>query len=256
MVKKSLAIFFAITLSLLLIPNLSFAQTKQAVYDDAKLLSTKEIEQLEDLATRAAKKRDINFYVLTIDHDEDIEQYMANFVDENLPEENIILVGINMKHSDLMIMGYGKGKERLDNERARSLREKITPYLSEGEFYKAFKSFIQTAESYVRYRPGVNPDNIFLKTSWQLLFAVLIAGIITFIAVSSIKPKDTTTLRTYLNDDLTKVIKRKDRYIRRTVTKHYRPVNKNNSGGGSGGASSSMGRTSGGRSYSGSRGKF
>lgn len=257
MVKKYLSLCSALILSLLFMTSPSFAQTKKVIYDDAGLLSSEEIKQLEDLAAKAKKKRGINFHILTIDHDEDIEQFMANFVDQHLPEEDLILLGINLQHSDLMVMGFGKGKERLDNDRARTVREKITPYLSDGQFYQAFKSFIQTSENYVRFRPGVNPDNIFFKTHWQLLFAIIGAGIISFISVSSLKPRDTTNHRTYLNEDLTQVIRKKDRFIRQTVSKHYRPIDDNNSGGGgSAGGSSSMGRTSGGRSYSGSRGKF
>jgi len=260
-VSKYSKVFLVLIIAfiLFLFPIKGLAQTKQFVYDEANILSNKEINHLEEQAVKSAKKRGINFYILTTDgeHDIDIEEYMASFVDERLPEENVILVGIDLKHSDVMIMGFGKGKERLDNERATMVREEITPYLSDGEFYKAFNRFILTAENYVKYRPGVNPNNILLKTTWQLLFATLLGGIITFISVRNVAPKDTTTLATYQRDELTKVIRKKDRFIRRTVSKQYRPRNNNQGGrGGGGGMSSGGGRTSGGRSYSGSRGKF
>ena len=258
--SKYIRLFFPfLILFIFLLPQEILADSKEFIVDEAGILTDQEVKKLEEQAGKDGKKRDISFYILTTDGEDgiDIEQYMTSFVDEQAKEKNIILLGIDMKESDVMIMGFDKGKERLDNERASQVREKITPYLSEGEFYQAFELFIKTSEDYLRFRPGVNPDSFLFKTTWQLLFALALGGVITLISVSNVGPKDTTSARIYQNDKQTKILRRKDRFIRRTVSKQYSPRNKNQGGrGGGGGFSSGAGRTSGGRSYSGSRGKF
>lgn len=261
---RSVVLIF-IAFIFLFIPLQVFAQDKQRIFDEANILTESEVEKLESLAEEASEKQKADFVILTTDgeHGIDLEAYMDDFTEEQQigydpVEGNAVLLGIDLKESDVMIMGFEKGKERVDNDRAAQIREKITPYLSDENFFTAFEIFITTTERYMRYRPGVDPDNIMFKTSWQIAFAVLLGAIITFIMVRNINPKVTTTPATYRNDQLTRILRRRDRYVRTSVTKSYRPRN-NNRGGGSGGGRrgrSSYGRTRSGRSYSGSRGKF
>lgn len=255
--KFRLVALISIAFIFLFIPLQTFAQEKQRIFDEANLLSETEIAKLEELATTHSSKQETDFVVLTTDgeHGIDIEIYMGDFADEHF-KGDAVLLGIDLKESDVMVMGFGKGQDRLDNDRATKVREKVTPYLSDGDYFTAFETFITTTERYMRYRPGVNPDNIFLKTSWQLIFAIVLGSLITFVMVRNVNPKVTTTPATYRNEQLTRILRKRDRYVRTTVTKSYRPRNNNRSGGGGSGGGSSFGRTSGGRSYSGSRGKF
>jgi len=258
-VKKFQAITtFLIVLIFLFIPFQTFAEDKQRIFDEANLLSESEIVQLEKLAATNSHKQETDFVVLTTEgeHGIDLEVYMGDFADDHF-KGNAVLLGIDLKQSDVMVMGFEKGQDLIDNDRATKVREKVTPYLSDGDFFTAFETFITTSERYMRYRPGVDPDNIFFKTSWQIIFAIVLGSLITFIMVRNVNPKVTTTPATYRNEQLTRILRKRDRYIRTTVTKSYRPRNNNRSGGGGGrSGGSSFGRTSSGRSYSGSRGKF
>jgi len=247
----------------MLVPVNVLAKDKQRIFDDANLLTEMEIVQLEKVAAKHSKKRKTDFVVLTTsgEHGIDIQKYMDDFYDDqglgyDKKHGNTVLLGIDIKNSDVMIMGFYKAEDYLDNERATKVRDEITPHLSDGKYFAAFEKFIVTADRYMKYRPGVNPDNIFFKTFWQLIFALVTGAIITFIMVRHTNPKVTTTAATYRNDQYTRILSKRDRYIRTSVTKKYRPRNKNNRRGGGGGGGSSYGRTSGGHSYSGSRGKF
>src|SRR5690625_894929 len=262
-VNRFLTITSAIFIFMFLfIPQEIFAQNKQRIYDEANILNDQEIERLEQLAMKYSDKQATDFVILTTDGKDgtDIENYMADFYDhEGLGYDqkhgNAALLGINLQESDVMVMGFYKAKERLDNDRSTKVREKVTPYLSDQEYFEAFETFIITAADYMRYRPGVNPDNIFYKTSGQLISAIVLGALITFIMVRNVNPKDTTTPATYRNDQHTRVLRKRDRYIRKSVTRKRRPRNNNRSEE-RGGGGSSFGRTSGGHSYSGSRGKF
>lgn len=257
--KVRVALSLMIVILFILTPLQIFAKDKQRIFDEASLLTEAEVENLESLAAKASKKREVDFVVLTTDgeHGIDLETYVGDFADDSF-KENVVILGIDLKESDVIILGFEKGKDLLDNDRATKVREKITPYLSDGEYFIAFETFMTTSERYMRYRPGVDPDNIFFKTAWQIVFAILISAIITFIMVRNVNPKVTTTPATYRNEQLTRILRKRDRYVRTTVTKSYRPRNNNRSGGSGGGrgGGSSFGRTSSGRSYSGSRGKF
>lgn len=242
-----------------MMPHLTSAETNQLIYDDANLLSEKEINKLEDLAAKNSSKRETDFIIVTLDGESgiDIEQYMADFYDEkgfgyDKTHGNAVMLGIDLKNRDVMLMGFYKAKERLDGNRLSKIREHITPDLSDGNYYSAFQKYLSLAEKYIQYRPGVNPDNIFYKTWAQLLFALGSSVVIIWLLVRNVNPKITINAQTYRDDSKTRIIRKQDHYIRTSLTKRRKPQDSNKSGGGG----SSGGRTGGGHSYSSSRGKF
>ena len=99
----------------------------------------------------------------------------------------------------------------------------------------------------MEYRPGVNPESIFLKTWFHLTIALLLAAGIVGVMLYNVGGRVTTTPGTYIDRDHTRVRSEQDRFRNKTVTRRKVPQNKGGGGGGFGGG----GTTGGGRSFSG-----
>lgn len=236
------------------------AADKQRIYDDAEVLSDQEISQLEQIARDYSERRETDFIIVTVKNEEkDLQLYMDDFYDEegfgyqkSHGETAMIGIDIGETKRDVVLSGYYL-EDRLSPERLRQIRAKVTPDLSNGNYFKAFETFIETSSDYMAYRPGVNPENPFFKTSVQLIIALILAAVIVGALARNARTKVTTTSATYRDDERTKILQRRDRYLRTTVTKKRRPKQSSSRGGGGSGG---IGRTSGGHSRSSSRGKF
>ena len=73
------------------------------------------------------------------------------------------------------------------------IRDKITPYLSNGDYYKAFSKFIKLGYKYMGMGPNVDPDNI-LNLWFQIVVSSntgIIVGAMVIIQVEELQyPKD------------------------------------------------------------------
>ena len=160
-----------------------------------------------------------------------------------------------MAERDLYIAGFYKGEEFLDNKRSDLVRDKITSDLSRGDYYQAFEGFIKTSSKYMGFRPGANPKSPIFNVWVQLIISFLVGGGVVGVMAYRSSGKMTVHEGTYRDPSDSRIIERRDDYIRTTTTKTKKPSNDGSSGGGSsfGGGG---GISSGGHSHSGSRGKF
>lgn len=238
--------------------------TKQRIYDFAGLLTSEEVKQLEDLSEKYSRKRQTDFIILTTNDTKgkDIVPYMEDFYDEKAlgydrPHGNTAILTIDMKNRDVYLAGFHKGKEYLDDYRLDLVRDKISPDLSQGNYYEAFYSFIKISYKYMGIRPGVNPDNLFLNLWFQIAVSLGLAGIVVSIMAYRTGGKVTVGDSTYRDYNNSKVIDKRDRYLNTTVSK-TKIASNNSSGGKSGGTGGGGGGgvSRGGHSHSGSRGKF
>lgn len=258
--KTLILIVFFLILPVAFISAAAESPAKQRIYDDAGLLSDTEVKELEKLAEKYGAKRETDFIILTTNNEKsiDVVEYMQKFYDEKAPgydkpHGNTAILTLDMKNRDVYVAGFYKAKTYLDNHRATLVREKITPALSDGDYYKAFGSFIKTSSKYMGFRPGVNPDNILFNLWFQIIASLVIAGGAVGIMAFNIGGKVTVNARTYQDNENTRVNHRKDQYIRTSTTKRRKPSNKSSGSGFGGGGG---GVTRGGHSHSGSRGKF
>lgn len=262
--RARFALYFGLLMILMLIPlhmtsaAASTDPAKQYVYDGAGLLTEEEIATLESLAEEYAAKRETDMIVVTSDNveGEDVVKMTQDFYDEQAPgydksHGNAVILMLDMDHREVYLAGFYKAETYLDDGRLDKIREKITPYLSDGDYAAAFELYIKTAYKYMGYEPGVNPDNILFKLWFQVAVSVLIAGLIVGIMAYRNGGRVTVSGRTYENASTSGVTKQRDQYIRTTTTRTKIP--RNNSGGSGGGGG---GFTGGGHSHSGSRGSF
>lgn len=239
----------------------AFAETTQKVYDFAGLLTKEEIDSLEELSNSFSQKRQVEIILLTTADTEgkDVVKYVEDFYDEKAlgydkPHGNAVILAIDMEHREVYVAGFYKGEEYLDDSRCDLIRRKITPDLSNGNYYEASHSFMELSYRYMGIRPGVNPENIIFKLWFQALTSIVVAGIAVAIMAYHSGGIVTTEGSTYLDRSNSGIIDQKDVYIRTTTTKTKKPSNDSkNSGGLSMGGG---GISSGGHSHSGSKGKF
>lgn len=261
--NKILVICFLLLLSLISSKIVeATSSTKQRIYDFAGLLTSEEVNQLENLSEKYSRKRQTDFIILTTNDTKgkDIVPYMEDFYDEKAlgydkPHGNTAILTIDMKNRDVYLAGFYKGEEYLDDYRLDLVREKITPDLSQGNYYEAFYSFIKISYKYMGIRPGVNPDNLFFNLLFQIAVSLGLAGIVVSIMAYSTGGKVTVSDGTYRDYNNSKVIDKRDRYLNTTVSK-TKIASNNSTGGKSGGTGGGGGVSRGGHSHSGSRGKF
>ncbi|WP_154441424.1 TPM domain-containing protein [Tissierella pigra] len=255
----SLVIIFTVVSSV----ALGELSPKERIYDFANLLTKEEKMELENIANKYSSKRETDLIILTISDSmgKDIIDYTEDFYDEkglgyDKSHGNTAILTIDMKNGDIYLAGYHKAEKYLDDYRLDIIRDKIAPDLSKGNYYDAFYSFIKTSYKYMGIRPGVNPENILFKFWFQVMVSLGIAGIAVGIMTYNTGGRTTVNAGTYQDHTNSKIISRRDTYLRTDVTKRKKPSNNNNSGGGNSRGGSSGGVSRGGHSHSGSRGKF
>ncbi|MFJ5624897.1 TPM domain-containing protein [Peribacillus loiseleuriae] len=255
-VKNRGFLLFFVTFLFLLHWGTQAKAESQYIYDFANLLSKQEVAELQSLASKLGKERNTAFIMITVNGTDgkDIVQYVEDFYDEqapglNQPHGNTAILMIDMKTRDIYLAGFKKAEQYLDSGRLDQIRHKITPALSEGQYFQAFSAFINTSYEYMGYEPGVDPENILFKWWFQLAASLGVAGIVVAFMAYRSGGRVTVNAGAYMNSHQSRVLNKYDHFIRQSVTKQKKPPT-NSSGGGGGGISS------GGHSHSGSKGKF
>lgn len=257
MYLKKLSIIIMIIFTILSIYTvMAEEKTSQKIYDFAELLTVQQIEEMESISNEYSEKRQVDIIILTTNSTQGkgAQKYMEDFYDENglgydKPHGNTAILTIDMENREVYVAGFYKGKEYLDNTRCDLIRKKITPDLSEGNYYEAFNSFIELSYRYMGIRPGVNPENVLFKLWFQVLASMIIAGASVMVMAYRSGGKDTTVSGTYLNEKNSKITDKRDIYVRTEITKHKKPSDNDNDNNGGG-------VSSGGHSHSGSGGSF
>lgn len=246
--RISKLLFLFIFCFFLVLPSVS--ADVQRVYDQAGILSDEEVAALEKKAADLFKKWETDFIVITTESTEGlpIMKYMQNFTDQlakefNRKKDNMAVITLDMGDRWVDLAGFGRAETYLPDSRLDMIRGEITPSLSAGNYYEAFDLFFDFGDEYLDKHP-----NIFFNTFFQLALSLGLAGAIVFFMAYTSGGRVTVTSRTYLDESNTKIIDKHDIYLRKTVTRKRKPSSK--SGGGGGGISG------GGRSHSGSRGRF
>lgn len=236
--------------SIILRPSINaFADSSnQRVYDNAGLLTSDEIESLEAAALELGVKYNTDIYIIT-DEDSDgksREEYMEDFADAKAVENStIIFVNMESGNRGFEIQGYGKDEFIITGSRIEDIIEVIKPLLSNGDFYSAFGTFLSEIEYY--YEKG--PQRSIFSEPWlQLIISLAIGGVVVGAMAFNSGGRITVNERTYLDASHSRIVARRDDYIRTATTKTRRPQNNNRSGGG--------GISSGGRSHSGGGSSF
>ncbi len=267
----------------------------QHVFDNAELLSASEAADIEQMCIDSGKDAGIEIMVLTHDDPDAVyaEDYIEDFEDK-LPEGNRVYLLVDMHNRDVFIEGYGTAETYIHSKRIDVIIDKITPYLSDGDYYTAFSIYIKEAAAYMKDDSELNYDHDYsagkpqssnpngpnydetwpanynnnsgadtaksiLTNVWVQLIAAIVIGIVTVSVMAyNSGGRMTTGSSTYMDAGQSGLIGRRDDYIRTQVTRVRRPKNNtnNHAGGGFNAGGFRGGVSMGGRSHSSGGGKF
>lgn len=264
----------------------------QHVYDKADLLSTSEIEQLEQLCIDYGDEAGIEIMILT--HDDPnggyAEDYIEDFEDQ-LPIGDRVYLLIDMNERVVFMEGYGSAETYIHSKRIDTIIDEITPNLSEGNYYDACVTYIKRSAAYMSDDSELNYDHDYtaqppqssnpnapnydetwpsdrnvgssgfidiISNVWVQLIVSILIGIIT-VSVMAYQSGGTMTAgsNNYIEQGNSGLIGRRDDYIRTQVTRVRKPQNNSsNSGSGFNSGGFRGGTSGGGRSHSSGGGKF
>lgn len=144
------------------------------------------------------------------------------------------------------VFGQGSAKISLDANRAQGVFDKAKPSLSDADFKQAAIDVMRTATDYMQYRPGIDPSLVIFRLWFQVLLAMIIAGIVVGIMLYHSGGKMTVNNRTYLDAGHSRILARRDVYLRTTVTKTKKESSSSSGGGGHSGGGGGGGSHGGG----------
>ncbi|MGB4661739.1 MAG: TPM domain-containing protein [Mobilitalea sp.] len=296
--KKSYSflIAFFLIISVLLLPA-SYAEASdteeslQHVYDDAGLLSSTEVDDLEAKCVEYGTDAGIDIIILTHDDPDApyVEQYIEDFHDQQ-NMINVVYICLDMATRDVFMEGYGTAENYIHSKRIAVIIDEITPSLSNGDYYDAFVTYIERSAAYMSddselnydtdysvndaqssdpnadyysetlpsdYNQGNVSDSILASPLVQFLIALAIGASAVAIMAFSTGGKMSTGSNTYMDPNNSGLIGRQDNYIRTQVTRIRKPENNNTGhGGGFNAGGFGGGVSSGGSSHSSGGGKF
>ncbi|EPY14314.1 TPM domain-containing protein [Paenibacillus alvei] len=235
----------------------------QLIFDEAKLLTGREYEELQELAKQYSEERKTDMIIYTTNDPlaYDVKRMTQDFYDEYGPgykmrHGNAIILMVDMTQREIYLAGFYKAKVYFDDDRLDQIRDKIAPYLTDKEYKDGFLTYLKTVHKYMGYRPGVNPDNLLLNIWVQLGAALVIGGGIVTLLVYRSGGRVTVDAQTYEDPNSAGLVDYSDQYIRTCTTRTRRYSSSSSSSSSGGRGSGGGGTTSGGHSHSGSRGSF
>ena len=266
-------------------PVETFAAAKdQKVYDYYGLLDEEQVADLETICSEYGEDGKVDIVVITDDLGGDSPKtYLEDFYDEHkfgynqeFGDTAMILVNMYSEDRSVTIQGYGDAEYYLNNDRIEHILDDITPMLKDSAYYDAMEEFAKQAAYYMNEEKGVDTtpatgapgsedyygesgyngpsdyygekeDNIFYNTGFQLLMAVIIGAVTVGVMAANSGGRVTVSNSTYLDEQNSGIVARRDDYIRTTTTRVKKPSNNQSGGRSSGGG----GISSGGHSHSG-----
>lgn len=299
--KKSLRLLLMLLLMLpaLVLPTLTLpkslayaAETQeqiQHVYDKANLLSTSEIEVLEEMCIEYGEEAGIEIILLT--HEDSNAPYAERYIEEfemQFPVGDRVYALIDMNERIIFMAGYGLAETYIHSKRIDVILDEMYPFVADGEYYDAFAISIKRSAEYMKDDSELNydhdysantpqsndPGGAYYDETWptvedntakflrnplvQLIAAIIIGAISVAIMAYNSGGKMTTGASTYMDPNHSGLIGRRDNYIRTSVTRVRKPETNNTGGRSSGGFNSGgfRGGSFGGRSHSSGGKKF
>lgn len=218
---------------------------KTYVIDDAGILSTSEEQSLSELCKKASDKCQVDIIVITMNQNLDyspMDTYLRSILEKqygyNSTGSNCdaVVYGIDMTSRADRIVTSGRARSDISQSKLDSIRESAENRLSDGDYYKGCKKYIQGIERQLN-------TSIVSKMTYYMPVKLGISAVIAIVAVlammSSAKAKMTVSSTEYTKNHNYDVADRRDIFINTTVTtRHIQTSSGSSSGGGSSGGNS------------------
>lgn len=225
----------------------------QKVADQADLLTEEEEKQLQEHLSGIAKSYQCDVVIATTDTFEGKgrQKYTDDFYYESGygygNERNGIILMVNLQDREFHYATRGSAIRIFTDRRLEQIDDAVTPYLTSGEYAKAFQKYADMAEKYLKLAAeGESEEG--LSKGVQLLIAAIIGVVVTgivllilFMQMRTVRPKGYA--KEYVRDGSFHVTGASDLYLYRTVSKHR--IEKSDGGGSTTHTSAGGGRSGG-----------
>ena len=254
-----------ISVSLLILPTAA-QEPAWEITDDAQLLTPDQLQELCGLVRELTAQYQTDFVIVTVESldGKSPEQYANDFYDGNNcgfgQNRDGILMLLAMNSRDYYFLTNGTPTQKLAQAGGISaLEDKVVPHLSSGDYYTAFRTFLETSSAIIAHptstpgatSPTYNDDFIYIgfddisTTADRLqrvgIFAVigLIVGFVTtFLMKRSMKTARRKANATdYVRPGSFQLTRQQDLYLYRTRTRVRVQSSNSSSGGGRSGGS-------------------
>lgn len=271
MKKRVVSIIFAIFLvSLSVLP--AFAESEGAstygrLVDNAKLLSEDEYSQLKEHIDTVSEKYTFDVVIVTEKSigDKTPTEYADDFFDYNGYGEGDnhdgILFLLDMENRKWAISTTGAGIPYFTDYGQEKIMDDVKPYLSDGEYYDAFDTFVTMCDDYINtaitdepYDVNNQPKSI-IPIYYIIFGGVGVGALVGFIVVLIMKSKLKSVrmqplASSYVKSGSFKLTEHSDLFLYRNISKTAKPKDNDSSSGGSSTHTSSSGTSHGGSSGS------
>lgn len=232
-----------------------FDSPKQKVYDNAGILSEAEEESLNQLCLEASNKTESDFVIVTVESLEgkSVTAYAEDFFDYNgfgyeKEKGTGTIFLISMEERDIAFSTSGDCEELFSGSASDKIIEKVSSYLSNGDYYNGFVTYINMAKEYIENEGKWNSQKI-LDLLIQIVASVVVASVVIWIMYSGSKSKMSVNGYTYASGHKSNILKQHDVFQRTTtIRRHIETTPKG------GGSRSHVGSS--GNRHGGSSGKF
>ena len=282
--KQIISIMLLLILILpILLPAYGAEEPLDYVVDDAGLLTSEEEEDVQRWAASYKEDLQLDIVIVTTygSSGKGVQAYADDFYDQNgygygIHKTGILLL-IDMESREWYMSTCGEAIYMFTDYGLERLGQEILPWLSDGEYYRAFLAWISALPPYAEaYRAGspvdgyVSPDEYDAPSGEEIYYYEDHAGIalrpfpialLTGLIVASITilvmrgrmntAKMQRDAANYLKNGSFRLRQRSDMFLYSRVSRKAKPKNNTSGGGGS-----SVHRSSGGISHGGRGGRF
>ena len=253
------------SVSLLILPTAA-QEPAWEITDDAQLLTPEQLQELCGLVRELTAQYQTDFVIVTVESldGKSPEQYANDFYDGNNcgfgQNRDGILMLLAMNSRNYYFLTNGTPTQKLAQAGGISaLEDKVVPHLSSGDYYTAFRTFLETSSAIIAHptsapgatSPTYNDDFIYIgfddipTTADRMqrvgVFAVigLIVGFVTtFLMKRSMKTARLKANATdYVRPGSFQLTRQQDLYLYRTRTRVRVQSSNSSSGGGRSGGS-------------------
>jgi uncharacterized protein len=228
----------------------------QKVYDNADLLTQEEETSLQQLCVDASEKSKADIIIVTVDslEGQTAQAYADDFFDYNGfgYEEEMgtgTLFLISIEDRECAFSTSGDCEDIFSQNASDKIREDVTAYLSDGEYYNGLVTYVENTQEYIE-NGGKSDTQKVRDYIIEIVAALVIGAISIWIMYSGSTSKMTVDGYTYATGHKSELLQHHDVFERTTTISRH--IEKNN--GGSGGSGSHIGSS--GNSHGGSSGSF
>lgn len=156
--KKRIIISFFIAVFCMALSLPSFASSPRLV-DEADLLTSSEETELLEKLDEISERQDCDIVVVTVDSLEgkSAMAYADDYYDYNGYRYDGILLLLSMADRDWYVSTKGYGISAITDAGLDYMSDKFVPYLSEGEYSKAFETYADLCDDYITHAKDGNP---------------------------------------------------------------------------------------------------